>query len=157
MILLTTLQRYPSTRLLCVATASFVPSIACLTTAFGVDFAPTIPNCAPASAKAPEGMVWIPGGEFSMGCMVPTKGVCSMATMNAVDDARPIHRVYVDGFWMDKTDVTNEQFASFVKATGYVHHRRDRADEGGVSHRAAGKSGGRFHGLHAHGAAGAAE
>ncbi len=37
-----------------------------------------------------------------------------------MDDARPIHRVYVDGFWMDATVVTNEQFARFVKATGYV-------------------------------------
>jgi formylglycine-generating enzyme required for sulfatase activity len=35
-------------------------------------------------------------------------------------DARPVHRVYVDPFWMDKTEVTNEQFARFVKATGYV-------------------------------------
>jgi formylglycine-generating enzyme required for sulfatase activity len=34
-------------------------------------------------------------------------------------DARPIHRVYVDGFWMDNTEVTNEQFERFVKATGY--------------------------------------
>jgi len=25
-----------------------------------------------------------------------------------------------DGFYMDKTDVTNAQFAEFVKATGYV-------------------------------------
>jgi formylglycine-generating enzyme required for sulfatase activity len=40
--------------------------------------------------------------------------------MHAAADARPIHRVYVDGFWMDKTDVTNEEFARFVKATGYV-------------------------------------
>jgi formylglycine-generating enzyme required for sulfatase activity len=38
----------------------------------------------------------------------------------AMQDARPIHRVYVDGFWMDNTDVTNEQFARFVRATGYV-------------------------------------
>jgi len=37
----------------------------------------------------------------------------------AMPDARPIHRVYVDGFWMDATDVTNAQFAEFVKATGY--------------------------------------
>jgi formylglycine-generating enzyme required for sulfatase activity len=35
-------------------------------------------------------------------------------------DARPWHRVYVDGFWMDKTEVTNDEFALFVKATGYV-------------------------------------
>jgi formylglycine-generating enzyme len=65
-------------------------------------------------------MVWIPGGEFSMGCTLPSEGVCTMATMNAMNDALPIHRVYVDGFWMNKTDVTNEEFAKFIEATGYV-------------------------------------
>jgi formylglycine-generating enzyme required for sulfatase activity len=40
--------------------------------------------------------------------------------MKEVSDARPVHRVYVDGFFMDKTDVTNAQFAAFVKATGYI-------------------------------------
>ncbi len=35
-------------------------------------------------------------------------------------DAQPIHRVAVNGFWMDATEVTNEQFGEFVKATGYV-------------------------------------
>jgi len=35
-------------------------------------------------------------------------------------DARPFHRVAIDGFWMDQTEVTNEEFARFVKATGYV-------------------------------------
>jgi formylglycine-generating enzyme len=34
-------------------------------------------------------------------------------------DCRPIHRVFVEAFWMDKTEVTNLQFAKFVKATGY--------------------------------------
>ena len=86
----------------------------------GSAFAPTIPNKTPPPANAPEGMVWIPGGEFSMGCQVPSEGVCTMATMNAVNDAQPIHRVYVDGFWMDTNDVTNEKFEKFVKATGYV-------------------------------------
>ncbi|HEV2970459.1 MAG TPA: formylglycine-generating enzyme family protein [Pirellulales bacterium] len=66
----------------------------------------------------PEGMVWIPGGEFSMGCADPT--LCVDGGHEKMPDARPIHRVYVDGFWMDKTDVTNEQFAKFVAATGYV-------------------------------------
>ena len=40
--------------------------------------------------------------------------------MKATLDARPIHRVYVDAFYIDKTDVTNAEFAEFVKATGYV-------------------------------------
>jgi sulfatase modifying factor 1 len=35
-------------------------------------------------------------------------------------DARPWHRVYLDGFWIDKTEITNLQFARFAKATGYV-------------------------------------
>jgi formylglycine-generating enzyme required for sulfatase activity len=63
-------------------------------------------------------MVWIPGGEFSMGCDDPRDFVCGGSEPMA--DARPIHRVYVDGFWMDATDVTNEQFAKFVAAMGYV-------------------------------------
>ena len=40
--------------------------------------------------------------------------------MQATTDSRPVHRVSVDGFWMDATEVTNEQFARFVKGTGYV-------------------------------------
>jgi formylglycine-generating enzyme required for sulfatase activity len=35
-------------------------------------------------------------------------------------DTTPVHRVTVAGFWMDKTPVTNAQFARFVKETGYV-------------------------------------
>ncbi len=43
-------------------------------------------------------------------------------------DARPVHKVYVNGFWMDRTTVTNEQFARFVKATGYVTSAERSAD-----------------------------
>jgi len=84
----------------------------------GAAFAPTVPNTQPAPAPAPRGMVWIPGGEFSMGAADPPD--MDMVGMRATTDSRPIHRVYVDGFFMDKTDVTNAQFAEFVKATGYV-------------------------------------
>jgi formylglycine-generating enzyme len=72
----------------------------------------------PASNSATEGMVWIPGGEFSMGTEDPRERICGGP--DAMADARPIHRVYVDGFWMDQTDVTNAQFEKFVAATGYV-------------------------------------
>ncbi len=81
-------------------------------------FGPTVPNTAPPPRTAPAGMVWIPGGEFSMGAAdSPSDGEVGM---QATKDSRPIHRVYVDGFFMDATDVTNAQFARFVKATGYV-------------------------------------
>ena len=81
-------------------------------------FAPTIPNTVTVPAPPPEGMAWIPGGEFSMGALDPP--AADQVAMHGAEDARPIHRVYVDGFWMDKTDVTNEEFARFVKATDYV-------------------------------------
>jgi formylglycine-generating enzyme required for sulfatase activity len=81
-------------------------------------FASTIPNDRPAPGPAPEGMVWIPGGEFSMGATVSSEGLCEVHGVTR--DALPVHRVYVDGFWMDATEVTNAQFAKFVKATGYV-------------------------------------
>ena len=64
-------------------------------------------------------MVWIPGGEFSMGAHDPPDTNDTVG-MQATTDSRPVHRVYVEGFWMDATEVTNEQFAAFVKATGYV-------------------------------------
>ena len=81
-------------------------------------FAPTIPNTVTVPAPPPEGMAWIPGGEFSMGALDPP--AADQVAMHGAEDARPIHRVYVDGFWMDKTDVTNEEFARFVKATNYL-------------------------------------
>ncbi len=81
-------------------------------------FQETVPNPGPRPGEAPEGMVWIPGGEFSMGAEDP-RGL-DHGGPDAMNDARPIHRVYVDGFWMDKTEVTNEQFTRFVRATGYV-------------------------------------
>jgi formylglycine-generating enzyme required for sulfatase activity len=81
-------------------------------------FGPTVPNKKAAPVPTLEGMAWIPGGEFSMGAMDPP--AASQIGMHQAADARPVHRVYVDGFWMDKTDVTNEQFARFVRATNYV-------------------------------------
>jgi formylglycine-generating enzyme required for sulfatase activity len=58
----------------------------------------------------PEGMVFIPAGEFEMGTAGETPN----------RNEQPAHRVYVDGFFMDETEVTNEQFRRFVEATQYV-------------------------------------
>jgi formylglycine-generating enzyme required for sulfatase activity len=53
-------------------------------------------------------MAWIPGGSFWMG------------SDTGMVDEKPVHKVEVSGFWMDKTEVTNEEFEKFVRATGYV-------------------------------------
>lgn len=62
----------------------------------------------PACGNAQRDMVWISGGTFRMGSdqHYPEEG--------------PAHRVTVEGFWIDRTPVTNSQFAEFVEATGYV-------------------------------------
>jgi len=83
-------------------------------------FLSTQENRTSPAGPAPHGMVWIPGGEFSMGAADPRGRDDNDVGMRATDDSRPIHRVYVDGFWMDATEVTNAQFAALVKATGYV-------------------------------------
>ena len=64
----------------------------------------------PDKSDAPDGMVWIPGGEYTRGS--------THRLANAVE--QPLHQVRIDGFWMDETEVTNRQFAKFVEETGYV-------------------------------------
>lgn len=68
----------------------------------------TIEAChVPTSAGPRAGMVWVPSGTFAMGSeFYPEEG--------------PIREVTVQGFWMDRTEVTNREFAEFVAATHYV-------------------------------------
>jgi formylglycine-generating enzyme len=61
-------------------------------------------------------MVWIPSGTFQMG------------SESGQTDERPVHRVSIHDFWMDRTEVTNEQFEKFVRATGYVTIAERRPD-----------------------------
>lgn len=56
------------------------------------------------------GMVFIPGGTFSMG------GDNNQASK----DEYPKHSVQVQPFYMDATEVSNAQFQKFVTATGYI-------------------------------------
>ena len=81
-------------------------------------FQPTEADSQSAPGESPTDMAWIPGGEFSMGCADP-RGQ-PFGGPDPMRDARPIHPVRVDGFWMDRTEVTNDRFAEFVAATGYV-------------------------------------
>ena len=65
--------------------------------------------------RGPAGMVWVPGGEFLMG------SDHKLAQTNE----RPAHKVRVSGFWMDRTHVTNAQFARVRRSDRLRHHRRD--------------------------------
>jgi sulfatase modifying factor 1 len=66
--------------------------------------------CPIVAAASPEGMVWIPGGTFTMG---------SQDDSSRRNEGPP-HHVTVDGFWLDEHAVTNAEFEAFVKATGYI-------------------------------------
>lgn len=55
-----------------------------------------------------DDMVWIPGGTFRMG------------SDHHYPEEAPSHRASVDGFWIDRTPVTNAQFREFVRETGHV-------------------------------------
>ena len=57
---------------------------------------------------APPNMIWIPGGTFRMG-----------SDQHYPEEA-PVHRVTIDGFWIDRAPVTNRQFKEFVRATAHV-------------------------------------
>ena len=99
--------------------------VALLLTCFGTNTAPcvqasdAVPKRAPAAeSAAPGGMVRIPGGEFRMGTEDPRDKVCG--GHESMADARPLHTVRVDAFWMDITEVTNCEFRKFVDATHYL-------------------------------------
>lgn len=62
----------------------------------------------PSELTAREGMVWIPGGVFDMG------------SDRHYPEEAPVHRVGLEGFWIDAHPVTNAQFAVFASETGYV-------------------------------------
>jgi formylglycine-generating enzyme required for sulfatase activity len=61
----------------------------------------------PAAAPPGAARTWIAGGTFAMG------------SDRHYPEEAPVHRVTVDGFWIDVAPVTNESFAAFVTATGY--------------------------------------
>jgi len=64
-------------------------------------------NDRPSEDRRTGDMVRIPGGTFRMG------------SNDHYPEEAPVHRVTVDGFWIDRTPVTNRQFKAFVKATGH--------------------------------------
>lgn len=81
------------------AVCSVIPSRAAVTR--------SLDNITAGRAASDSQMVWISAGQFLMGS-------------NDFEDAQPLHKVSVKGFWMDVHEVTNAQFEEFIKATGYV-------------------------------------
>jgi formylglycine-generating enzyme len=59
-------------------------------------------------APPQPGMAWVPGGTFAMG------------SADFYPEERPVHRVAVDGFWIDRHPVTISEFRRFVSETGHV-------------------------------------
>jgi formylglycine-generating enzyme len=64
----------------------------------------------PEPPQKESGMVWIPGGKFTMGSN----------DADAYPAEKPAVQVEVKGFWMDEHEVTNGEYAKFVEATGYL-------------------------------------
>ncbi|WP_397447730.1 formylglycine-generating enzyme family protein [Polaribacter sp. R77954] len=62
--------------------------------------------------KPPKNMVWVEGKTFLRGAKEGDKF--------AMQREKPAHKVTVDGFYIDATEVTNKQYKAFVKATKYI-------------------------------------
>jgi formylglycine-generating enzyme required for sulfatase activity len=70
-------------------------------------------------------MVYIPSGKFTMGQTNEEKNWLKEQDIEIIysrhfNSERPLHTVYLDGYWIGKTEVTVKQFNLFVKDTGYV-------------------------------------
>ena len=76
-------------------------------------------------------MVFIPGGEFIMGVNIPKDEQGKREVELSIDiDETPAHKIYVDGFYIDKYEVTNAQFKKFLKATSRKSLLIDPVDKG---------------------------
>ncbi len=66
-----------------------------------------VPIQRPSSSRPHTGMVWVPAGPLTLGDTL-------------YREEQPVQVTAVAGFWMDRTEVTNDEFAAFVHATAYV-------------------------------------
>jgi serine/threonine protein kinase len=68
-------------------------------------------------------MLYVPAGEFIHGVseedLTELLGMCPDCPVDQLKDAQPQSVIYLDAFWIDKTEVTNAQFARFVADSGY--------------------------------------
>ena len=71
------------------------------------------PEPMPAAVQVPEGMVYVPAGEFIMGSDP------DVDPMTDALDELPQHKVFLDAYFIDKHEVSNADYTKFVEATGH--------------------------------------
>lgn len=73
-------------------------------------------QCFPDGIETGNDQVWIEGGSFIMGesAYYPEEG--------------PLREITVEGFWIDRHEVSNAQFARFVQASGYITEAEKKPD-----------------------------
>lgn len=76
----------------------------------------TAPHPAAACLAPDRQQIFVPGGTFRMG------------SEEYYEEEGPVRSVTVAGFWIDRTDVTNAEFAEFVAATHYVTDAERKPD-----------------------------
>lgn len=68
-------------------------------------------------------MVFVAAGKFPMGSsdeeIAIAKADCPQCPEDWFDDEQPQHTVALAAYWLDKYEVTNQQFAQFIEAGGY--------------------------------------
>jgi iron(II)-dependent oxidoreductase len=76
-------------------------------------------------------MLRIPAGQFQMGSnpdhVEQAADWCNCSKRN-FEDEQYLHKVHLDGYYIDQYEVTNQQFKAFVDASGYVtdaEHKRE--------------------------------
>jgi formylglycine-generating enzyme required for sulfatase activity len=69
---------------------------------------------------AEPGMVFIPGGEYSRGRAYDWPDTRLAWYPNPLKDDLPVRRIFVDPFYLDQAEVTNERYAAFLEATRHA-------------------------------------
>ena len=104
------------------------PKIKSAMAAFALTAIVATPN-AWAETQVPEDMVLVPGGSFLMGIdketnadtkkMSKIKRLKYAVSREAFHDEGPAHNITLDTFYLDKYEVSNQQYGEFIKATGH--------------------------------------
>jgi formylglycine-generating enzyme required for sulfatase activity len=117
-----TLTNSPTITLTYTLTETFTPTI--------MDTPTTEVLATMVSPKDGVALVYVPAGEFEMGTtyesVVEIMAGCSGCDINHYLDSLPQHTVYLDAFWIDRTEVTNQMYAVFL-------NEMDNLFEGGVN------------------------